>query len=108
MRDDPNNGCKVILHRYSVSTQLLKTNPFYWFSKTGSSIVLYRDRVIVIFLCLLFSQPILCGAPKYYIDSLNYLKMKQTRVNKEAILMVKILSIDVQNLLKIHFSGPPK
>ena len=48
------------------------------------------------------------SAPKYYINNLNYLKMKQMRVNKEAILMIKILSLVAQKLLKIHFSGPPK
>ena len=46
----------------------------------------------------------LYSTPKYYINSLNYLKMKQMRVNKEAILMVKILSLVAQNLLKIYFS----
>ena len=44
------------------------------------------------------------GGPKYYINNLNYLKMKQMMVNKEAILMVKILSLVAQNLLKIHFN----
>ena len=44
------------------------------------------------------------GGPKYYINNLNYLKMKQMMVNKEAILMVKILSLVAQNLLMIHFN----
>ena len=35
----------------------------------------------------------LYSTPKYYINNLNYLKMKQMMVNKEAFLMIKILSL---------------
>ena len=51
--DDPNNNCKVILRKYSVSTQLFKNQPPLLVLQ-NTQLHCLRDRVVVIFLCLLF------------------------------------------------------